>query len=550
MFGALLERAGFDAPLVVEAQAKPDADFPTAAFPNPEEPGVLDLALDLARRHRADLVLAHDPDADRLAVAIPEAGDWRVLTGDETGALLGAHMLASSAGDDRVVARSVVSSRLLDRIAAAAGVPARSTLTGFKWISRAGDTDGRRLVFGYEEALGYAVTPARARQGRAHGRPRDRRSSCTRLTDGCTDGLRARTCLHATAQWSLRFDDNAAASAFIAGVRATPPVALGGVAVTSVRDYALGARGLPPADLLELVLADDSRVLLRPSGTEPKLKCYFEVVEASRDARGRRPVSSIFGRRSRRPPVHGAEDRPAPEGRVTFSWASAAVAFDGDDTLWHNEGLFSMTQDRFRALLADAVEGDVLDARLLETERENVAVYGYGVKGFTLSMIETAIEVTNGNVAADRIYQILSFAKDQLSHPVELLPHVTETLDALAGRYRLLLITKGDLFDQESKIARSGLAERFDAIEVVPEKEPDIYRRILERHGIGAAEFLMVGNSVRSDVLPVLEVGGRAALVPYHLTWELEVAEPPRAHDGYWEIEHIGQVPALIDELG
>ena len=226
------------------------------------------------------------------------------------------------------------------------------------------------------------------------------------------------------------------------------------------------------------------------------------------------------------------------------------VAFDGDDTLWHTEGLFSMTQDRFRALLADAVEGDVLDARLLETERENVAVYGYGVKGFTLSMIETAIEVTNGNVAADRIYQILSFAKDQLSHPVELLPHVTETLDALAGRYRLLLITKGDLFDQESKIARSGLAERFDAIEVVPEKEPDIYRRILERHGIGAAEFLMVGNSVRSDVLPVLEVGGRAALVPYHLTWELEVAEPPRAHDGYWEIEHIGQVPALIDELG
>src|SRR5262245_55609999 len=178
------------------------------------------------------------------------------------------------------------------------------------------------------------------------------------------------------------------------------------------------------------------------------------------------------------------------------------VAFDGDDTLWHNEGLFSMTQERFRALLADAVAGDVLDARLLETERENVAVYGYGVKGFTLSMIETAIEVTNGNIAADRIYQILSFAKDQLSHPVELLPHVTETLDALAGRYRLMLITKGDIFDQESKIARSGLAERFDVIEVVPEKEPDVYRRVLDRHDVEPRDFLMVGNSVKSDVLP------------------------------------------------
>ena len=133
-----------------------------------------------------------------------------------------------------------------------------------------------------------------------------------------------------------------------------------------------------------------------------------------------------------------------------------AIAFDGDDTLWHNEGLFSMTQDRFRALLADAVDVEELDARLLATERENVAVYGYGVKGFTLSMIETAIEVTNGNVDADTIYRILSFAKDQLSHPVELLPGVAETIDALAGRYRLLLITKGDLFDQESKIARLG----------------------------------------------------------------------------------------------
>jgi putative hydrolase of the HAD superfamily len=226
-----------------------------------------------------------------------------------------------------------------------------------------------------------------------------------------------------------------------------------------------------------------------------------------------------------------------------------AIAFDGDDTLWHNEGLFSMTQERFRALLVGTMSADEIDARLLATERENVAVYGYGVKGFTLSMIETAIEVTNGKVDADTIYRILSFAKDQLSHPVELLPGVDAVIDELAGRYRLLLITKGDLFDQESKIARSGLAERFDAIEVVAEKEPDVYRRVLRRNGIDAGQFLMIGNSMRSDVLPVLEVGGQAALVPYHLTWELERAEPPQSHDGYWELDDISQVPALVAGL-
>jgi putative hydrolase of the HAD superfamily len=226
-----------------------------------------------------------------------------------------------------------------------------------------------------------------------------------------------------------------------------------------------------------------------------------------------------------------------------------AIAFDGDDTLWHNEGLFSMTQERFRALLAEHVDPAELDARLLATERENVAVYGYGVKGFALSMIETAIEVTNGNVDADTIYRILSFAKDQLSHPVELLPGVPEVIEALAGHHRLLLVTKGDLFDQESKIARSGLAERFDAIEVVAEKDSDVYRRVLHRNGIDPARFLMVGNSVRSDILPVLALGAQAAHIPYHLTWELEHAEPPQAHDGYWELEEIGQLPDLVERL-
>ncbi len=278
VFTALWERALLPPPIVVEAQAKPDPDFPTAPFPNPEEPGVLDLALDLARRHRADLVLANDPDADRLAAAVPAAGGWRVLTGNEIGALLGAHMLATTSGDDRVVARSVVSSRLLDRIAAAAGVPARTTLTGFKWVSRAGDTDGRRLVFGYEEALGYAVTP--------HVRDKDGLTAALALADlagraSLTDMLDALADAHglyATSQWSLRFADTAGAAAFTARLRAALPSALAGINVDRAIDYQHGVDGLPPADLLAFELADGSRVLVRPSGTEPKAKCYFEVV--------------------------------------------------------------------------------------------------------------------------------------------------------------------------------------------------------------------------------------------------------------------------------
>jgi phosphomannomutase len=285
VFRALWERASFPPPIVVEAQAKPDPDFPTAPFPNPEEPGVLDLALDLARRHRADLVLANDPDADRLAVAVPTAAGWRVLTGDEIGALLGSHMLATTSGDDRVVARSVVSSRLLDRIAAAAGVPARATLTGFKWISRAGDTDGRRLVFGYEEALGYAVTPrVRDKDGLTAALAIADLAARGSLADAL-DALADEHGLYATSQWSMRFADAAGAAAFTARLRATMPAKLGGINVDRAIDYAAGVEGLPPADLLGFELTDGSRVLVRPSGTEPKAKCYFEVVVARTEPR-------------------------------------------------------------------------------------------------------------------------------------------------------------------------------------------------------------------------------------------------------------------------
>jgi phosphomannomutase len=275
---ALWERAGFEPPLVVGEQADPDPDFPTAPFPNPEEPGVLDLALYLADRNHADLLLANDPDADRLAVAVPRAGGWKVLTGNEIGWLLGSRALARSSGDDRVVARSIVSSTLLDDLAAAAGVPARATLTGFKWVSRAGDADHRRLVFGYEEALGYAVSPAvRDKDGLTAALAIGELAAEGSLVD-MLDDLATAHGLHATDQWSMRFADPARAAVFTGALRAAPPNELGGVAVVRTIDYAVGVDGLPPADLLGFELADGSRALVRPSGTEPKVKCYFEVV--------------------------------------------------------------------------------------------------------------------------------------------------------------------------------------------------------------------------------------------------------------------------------
>jgi len=206
------------------------------------------------------------------------------------------------------------------------------------------------------------------------------------------------------------------------------------------------------------------------------------------------------------------------------------IGFDGDDTLWHSETEFELTQTMFVELLAPYVPsgGINLEAQLAATELGNLAVFGYGVKSFTLSMIETALDVSNGTVPADVIRTLLDRGKAMLTHPVDLLDGVREVVDELADRYQLMLITKGDLLHQESKIASSGLAERFRHIEVVAEKDPATYARILDRHGVDPAGFVMVGNSVRSDVLPVLAVGGRAVHVPYHVTWAHEHAE----HDG------------------
>jgi putative hydrolase of the HAD superfamily len=225
------------------------------------------------------------------------------------------------------------------------------------------------------------------------------------------------------------------------------------------------------------------------------------------------------------------------------------VAFDGDDTLWHSETEFIATQDRLRAREAPYVDPEELDARLLERERANLARFGYGVKGFVLSMIETAIEVSDGRVPADDIGTIIEWAKVMLDHPVELLDGVRDVVEALSERYQLMIITKGDLAHQESKVARSGLVELFWRIEIVAEKDPDTYRRIFATHDIDAGHFVMIGNSVRSDVLPVLEAGGQAVHLPYHTTWELEHAEPDRTAAGYWELDHISEFPDLVRRL-
>ncbi|HEX9992653.1 MAG TPA: HAD family hydrolase [Acidimicrobiales bacterium] len=226
------------------------------------------------------------------------------------------------------------------------------------------------------------------------------------------------------------------------------------------------------------------------------------------------------------------------------------IGLDGDDTLWHNEALFSMTQERFAALLADYVEPAELARLLIETERRNLVTFGYGVKGFTLSMIETAIEVSDRKVGAEEIETILGFARDMLRHPVELLEGARAAVTELAERHRLVLVTKGDLFDQESKVARSGLGELFWRIEIVSEKDQGTYRRLLERWRVAPQRFCMVGNSLRSDVLPVVAVGGTGVHVPYPLLSGLEEADPDEAAKGGWhEVGSLAEVPALLDRL-
>jgi phosphomannomutase len=283
------EQAGFTEPDVVGAQAAPDPDFPTVAFPNPEIPGALDLALAQARRSGADLVIANDPDGDRLAVAAPDPdapGGWRTLTGDQVGALLGAYLLdrfpaPDDRPDDRLVVSTIVSSTLLSRIAAAAGARYAETLTGFKWIVRAGDLmGGARFLLGYEEALGYSVTDVvRDKDGIGAalallGLATKARAGGESLLD-VYDALEAAHGVHLTAQLTVA---TGAPADVTAQLRAAAPTFLGGQAVMSVTDLTGGTRNLPSADVLIYKLAG-ARVVIRPSGTEPKIKAYLEIVE-------------------------------------------------------------------------------------------------------------------------------------------------------------------------------------------------------------------------------------------------------------------------------
>jgi putative hydrolase of the HAD superfamily len=225
------------------------------------------------------------------------------------------------------------------------------------------------------------------------------------------------------------------------------------------------------------------------------------------------------------------------------------IGFDADDTLWQNESFYRLTQERFADLLADHAERAHLDERLLEAERRNLGHYGFGIKGFVLSMIETAIEVTDRKVPASVIAELLAAGQEMLRHPIELLPHAGEVVAELAAQHRLVLITKGDLLDQERKLAQSGLGDLFHAVEIVSDKTRATYERAFARHGDGPAQAMMVGNSMKSDVRPALDAGAWGVFVPHGLSWALEHAEPPTGHGRFHELPDLGGLPALVAEL-
>lgn len=227
----------------------------------------------------------------------------------------------------------------------------------------------------------------------------------------------------------------------------------------------------------------------------------------------------------------------------------ACIGFDADDTLWQNETFFRLTQTRFLALLADHADPDHLADRLLAAERRNLGHYGFGIKGFVLSMIETAIEVTQARVEASVIAEIMAAGREMLAHPIDLLPHARAAVTALAADHKVVLITKGDLLDQERKLAQSGLGDLFHGVEIVSNKTPAVYAGIFARHGVGAASAMMVGNSLKSDVIPVLEVGGWGVHVPHGLTWALEHAEAPIGHTRFHALPDLSALPALVADL-
>lgn len=233
------------------------------------------------------------------------------------------------------------------------------------------------------------------------------------------------------------------------------------------------------------------------------------------------------------------------------------IGFDCDDTLWHNENIFQSTHDKFSSIvrpyvLATAgVPEEVIEKRLHDTEVKNLSLFGYGIKGFTLSMIETAIEATDQRISAADIHAIVSLGKQMLTEPVHVLEGVTATLQELKRQnYRLVALTKGDLFDQEGKVARSGLGDLFDHVEVMSEKDTATYAQVFDRQEIDPETFIMVGNSMRSDILPILELNGRAIYIPYYVTWAHEHVDLPQGlPKGAWRLATIAAVPGLISQF-
>ena len=226
------------------------------------------------------------------------------------------------------------------------------------------------------------------------------------------------------------------------------------------------------------------------------------------------------------------------------------VALDADDTLWHNEPLYTGCREQFHALLARYIPDGTFEEQLYRVEMRNLAHFGYGVKGFVLSMIETAIELTEGRIETADISTIIEWGRQMLGAPIELLDGVREAVETLASDYAIILVTKGDLLHQETKLARSGLGHLFRGIEIVSEKDPAVYRRIMDRYAVAPDRFVMVGNSLRSDVLPVIQAGGHAVFVPYSISWVHERVPPEALVDVHFhEIPHLRELPALLSQL-
>ncbi|MEM6373188.1 MAG: HAD family hydrolase [Pseudomonadota bacterium] len=224
------------------------------------------------------------------------------------------------------------------------------------------------------------------------------------------------------------------------------------------------------------------------------------------------------------------------------------IGFDADDTLWHNERFFKLTQERFAELLEPHTEVPDLDAVLMAAERRNLGHYGFGIKGFMLSMIETALEVTEHRVPGHIIADLIATGQEMLRHPIDLLPHATEAVAAAKAHCPVLLITKGDLLDQERKLAQSGLGEMFDGVEIVSDKQTDTYTRIFSSFG-GADRGVMIGNSMKSDVRPMINAGGHGVFVPHDLEWDFEAADAPIGHPRYTELADLGALPDFLSAL-